>query len=143
MSVRCDFATMQKHAHSMRDAGYEGGEDGRVHEDIGYRATDWMDHPFLSFFFFLSFFNFFLLPATFGFNQRITGSVGQLDRGWVGGWVDGRTGLLWSMVGGGRRTSLKLTLFPCFPRAPFSPGRPGGPVGPSSPFSPGDPACRA
>lgn len=50
-------------------------------------------------------------------------------------------GRLRPMVGG-RRTSLKLTLFPCFPRAPFSPGRPGGPVGPSSPFSPWGPACR-
>lgn len=100
------FATMQKHAHSMQDAGCStmvGG--GWVPE--GYRGADWMDHPFLSLLFFF-FFNFFLLPATFGFNQRITGSVGRkwtVGGGgeWVSGWSYGDCFGRWSAAVGGPR----------------------------------------
>lgn len=105
---------------------------------------------FFSSFFFL----FFLISVscTFGFNQRITGLIKWTNRRTNGTGDDSCRkreerivvrSCFWSTIGGGRRTSLKLTLFPGFPRAPFSPGRPGGPVGPSSPFSPWGPACRA
>lgn len=59
-----------------------------------------LDGPSLSFF---SSFNLFLLPATFGFNQRITGSVGWLSRD-GGGWmvIRGYFGR-WSAAVGGPR----------------------------------------
>lgn len=85
---------------------------GRIQEDTGYRGTDWMDHPFRSFF--LSFFNFFLLPVTFRIQSTDNG-IGRLDRN---GWVDGRTGWGVALVDGRRRSE---DLAEAYPLPLFSP----------------------
>jgi len=102
---------MQTKACGTRGEG-EGEGEGGITDNGGAelkgghgKSRSRLDGP-ISFFFSPSFFHFFLASGTFGFNQRINGSLGRIA-GWTDGRTDGRTDdrpeLLWPMVGGGPR----------------------------------------
>lgn len=129
-SARYVFSTHAKHATQYAGRGV-GSMKG---ESTGYRGTDWIEPVS---FFYLFFFNFFLLPVR---SDSINGVTGLVD-GWMDGRIDGRRmvvrshfGLDGKMAVGGPRWSLPSSLvFPEHPSRRVGREVPSGPVLPSRP----------